>query len=66
MQQKSVQVDILPDGRMTTENAAKYTGFSVSTLAHYRMTDEGPPFVKIGGKVFYKKAQVDKWLRAKR
>jgi len=59
------EVEILPDGRMTSESCAAYTGFSMSTLAHYRISGKGPPFVRIEGKVFYKQKEVDRWLAKK-
>lgn len=61
----TTKVEILPDGRMTSEACAAYTGFSISTLAHYRVAGKGPPFVRIEGKVFYKKKEVDRWLAKK-
>ncbi len=58
-------IELLPDGRMSAENAAAYVGLSKKTLAMYRWRGIGPKFVK-RGKVFYFKTDLDKWLRAGR
>jgi len=59
------QVEILPDGRMTTANAAAYIGLSVGTLENKRIDGTGPKFVK-AGRVFYYREDLDEWLRARR
>lgn len=57
-------IEMFPDGRMTPENAAKYTGLAVSTLAMYRCRHDGPKFVKRGRRVTYYKKHLDEWLEA--
>ena len=52
---------ILPDGRMTTNNAATYLGLSEKTLAMFRSNGTGPKFIK-KGRVFYFKEDLDAWL----
>ncbi|PWJ21425.1 Helix-turn-helix domain-containing protein [Jannaschia seohaensis] len=45
--------------------AAKYTGHSESTLAKLRMQHKracGPVFIKRGGVVLYRRADLDAWL----
>ena len=39
-------VSILPDGRMTRRDAARYLGLSEKTLAMYASRKTGPKFVK--------------------
>jgi hypothetical protein len=56
---------MLPDGRMTTVAAAGYLGLSVKTLAMKRCDGTGPKFVK-RGRIFYYRADLDDWLRARR
>ena len=56
-----VDVQIYPDGRLNTRNAARYLGLAVSTLAMMRCRGTGPSYVK-RGKVFYYKADLDGWL----
>lgn len=55
---------ILPDGRMTTNSAAQYLGFSPGALNNYRVLGGGPEFVKVRGRVFYYQADLDKWLES--
>jgi hypothetical protein len=43
------------------ELAAEY-GISDATLADWRCDGTGPPYLKLGRKVFYPKALVDDWL----
>jgi predicted DNA-binding transcriptional regulator AlpA len=59
---KTIHVSQFPDGRLDRNNAAAYTGFSAKTLAMHACTGTGPKFVKIGGRVFYRKADLDDWL----
>lgn len=61
---KDVQVNILPDGRLSSEDAARYLGFSVGTLASKRLKGTGPKFVK-AGRIFYFKTDLDEWLNQK-
>lgn len=58
-------IDIFPDGRMDSENASRYTGYSVKTLAIWRSRGTGPRFVK-PGRVFYYKDDIDQWLKSKK
>jgi hypothetical protein len=58
-------IDFLPDGRMDSNNAARYLGLSRKTLAMKRCDGSGPKFVK-RGRIFYYKADLDEWLQAGR
>lgn len=54
---------------MTTDllapaDAADKLGTTVGTLAHWRYTKQGPPYVKIGHAVRYRIADLDKWIEA--
>jgi hypothetical protein len=60
----SKQPYIFPDGRMDTQNAALYLGYSKGYLHNLRVTGEGPNFAKIRGKVFYRKEDLDEWVGA--
>ena len=48
-----VRIRVLPDGRVTRADAARFLGCSPKTLAMYAMKAKGPPMVKIGGRAFY-------------
>lgn len=49
---------------LTTEEAAEYTRLSVPTLNRFRVTGEGPKFLKLGGAVRYRKSDIEAWLDA--
>ena len=51
---------------MTTAEAATYVGLSRRTLERYRVTGEGPTYLKNGGRVFYRQADLDQWLENNR
>ena len=50
--------------RMTTGEAARYTGVAESTLRYYRHADAGPASYKVGTRVVYDVADLDAWLAA--
>jgi hypothetical protein len=47
-------------------DAAAYCGSSVSTFAKLRLTGGGPVYIKIGKRVVYDPADLDRWLDAHR
>ncbi len=63
MEIEQVKVRVLPDGRMTREEAAKYLGYEVKTLAMWALNGKGPRAVKVGGRVFYFKDDLDTFIR---
>jgi hypothetical protein len=54
---------MLPDGRMTREDSARYLGLKEKTLAMWALQKKGPPFVRVGGRVFYFKEDLDAFVR---
>ena len=51
---------------MRTPEAAAYVALAEGTLTKMRLTDDGPPFVKVGPRaVAYRKADLDAWLEAR-
>ncbi|MBF0186192.1 MAG: helix-turn-helix domain-containing protein [Magnetococcales bacterium] len=60
-----LSVNVLPDGRVGTKDAAAYLGLAEKTLAIMRSKGKGPPFVK-RGKVFYFIDDLDAWVQAGR
>lgn len=58
-----IEVKILPDGRLDTENAALYLGLKPKTLAIWRSRGTGPRFIK-RGRIFYYREDLDTWLNA--
>ena len=50
------------DELLTTKEAARYLRVSPRTLERYRVTGQGPRYLKIGRLVFYRKSDLDAWL----
>jgi hypothetical protein len=59
---EQVRVRVLPDGRMTREDAARYLGHAVKTLAMWQLQGKGPRSVKVGGRVFYYRDDLDAFI----
>jgi len=47
---------------LTTNEAARYLRLSASTLQHYRLRGEGPPFSRLGKLVRYRREMLDAWV----
>jgi hypothetical protein len=50
---EQVRVRMLPDGRMSRDDAARYLGHAPKTLQMWAFQKKGPRFVKVAGRVFY-------------
>jgi len=50
---------------MTTQEAAGYVRLSPRTLERYRVTGEGPKYLKLGRRVLYQRSELDIWLEKK-
>jgi hypothetical protein len=61
-----VRVRILPDGRMARGDAALYLGHQPKTLAMWALQGKGPRSLKVGGRVFYFKDDLDAFIRGAR
>jgi predicted DNA-binding transcriptional regulator AlpA len=44
------------------EKAAELLGLSVRTLQRFRVQGRGPQFVKLGKRVFYREADLERYL----
>lgn len=60
---ETVRCRILPDGRMTAEDAAAYLGRRTATLANWRLRGYGPRSMKVGGRIFYYREDLDAFIR---
>ena len=60
---ESVKVRILPDGRLTRGDAARYLGMQPKTLAMWELEGRGPRSLKVGGRRFYYKDALDAFIR---
>ena len=47
---------------LSTHAAADRTGLARQTLAKLRSIGGGPPFLKLGAKVFYPLAELEAWI----
>lgn len=56
----------LPTARLSTAQAAKYTGLAESTLRYYRHAGTGPASYSVGSKIFYDLFDLDDWLAAQK
>lgn len=46
----------------TRELSARWDGrITVRTLENWRSTSNGPPFIKLGGAVLYRVADIERW-----
>ena len=62
VQVEGARVRVLPDGRMTREDAAKYLGMKPKTLAMWALQAKGPPSILVGGRRFYFKVDLDAFI----
>jgi predicted DNA-binding transcriptional regulator AlpA len=52
-----------PRQRLRASKAAEYLNLSRSTLAKWRMRNEGPPFHRCGPRlIYYFRSEIDAWL----
>lgn len=47
---------------LRTPEAAQYIGISRGSLERWRLTRDGPPFVRIGKSVRYRRLDLDKFM----
>jgi excisionase family DNA binding protein len=47
---------------MTTEEVAELLRMKTDSVVNWRYRDSGPPYIKIGGRVRYRRADVERWL----
>jgi excisionase family DNA binding protein len=47
---------------MNTKEAAAYVRLGKPTLERFRITGDGPAYVKLGSAVRYRKSDLDAWL----
>jgi hypothetical protein len=61
---EQVRVRVLPYGRMTRKDAARYLGRAEKTLAMWDLEDPAKlAGVKVGGRRFYYKDRLDAFIR---
>jgi hypothetical protein len=52
--------------RKSTDAAAAHLGISSRTLEKWRLTGDGPPYIKLGRRVVYDLQDLDAWAVARR
>ena len=57
-----VRVRVLPDGRLTRRDAARYLGVAVKTLAMWAVDGRNPKVHRVGGRCFYYKDDLDAFI----
>lgn len=50
---------------LNTPEAARYVRLSKPTLERFRISGDGPKFLKLGGAVRYRKVDLDAWLESR-
>lgn len=50
---------------LNTKEAAEYVRLGKPTLERFRISGDGPRFLKLGGAVRYRKADLDAWLESR-
>ena len=58
-----IRIRILPDGRVTRRDAARYLGFAEKTLAMWQLQGKGPASKLVGGRRFYFMDVLDAYVR---
>lgn len=51
---------------LNTREAAAYVRLGKPTMERFRISGEGPVFVKLGGAVRYRKTDLDSWIETRR
>ena len=60
---KSCGYEVTPDGRISRADATRYIGVSAKTLENWAVSRKGPPRYRVGGKVFDRLAEVDRFVQ---
>ena len=60
---EQVRVRVLPDGRMSRRDAARYLGWAEKTLAMRAISGDPPHGLKVRGRCFYFKEVLDAFIR---
>lgn len=56
---EQVKVRVSPDGRVSRKDAAVYLNRKVKTLAQWKCDGHGPPPINVGGRIFYRLADLE-------
>ena len=56
----------LPGRKLRVEEASRWSGLSVSTLNKLRLSENGPPYLKLGRRVLYDLRDLEAWARERK
>ena len=59
---EQIRVRVSPDGRVSRNDAAAYLGRRPKTLAMWSCEKRGPPVVHVGGRAFYRLADLERFV----
>ncbi len=59
---ESVPVRFTPDGRASRKDAAAFLGLKPKTLAEWQRLGKGPLPRKVGGRIFYRRADLEAFV----
>ena len=59
---QQARVRITPDGRLSAPHAAVYLGRAKKTLAMWRCKGIGARYLKISGRIFYRREELDRFI----
>jgi predicted site-specific integrase-resolvase len=51
---------------LTPEEAGRFIGAAVQTMARWRCEGGGPPFIRVGRKIMYAAEDLTAWMNARR
>ena len=55
-------IRLTPDGRLSRSDAAAFLGLSARTLANWQLKGFGPPSIRVGGRRFYRLADLQSFV----
>lgn len=55
-------MDIYTDELLTPDDLASVLGIPKRTLYHWRYEDEGPPAIRVGRHLRYRRSEFEAWL----
>jgi Helix-turn-helix domain len=55
-------VRVLPGNRLLSGDAAAYCGYSDGTFAQWRYQGKGPPFHRVGRRIFYRLEDLNRFI----
>ncbi len=59
-----IRVRVLPDGRLSRADAARYLGRAKKTLEMWALQGQGPRSIRVGGRIFYFQRDLDAFIQS--